>query len=63
MEKKLILTKEEYKQVKSELDNTMFSDEKTPKKYPCIMVVSFAIDIEFGEVNNVGFVYLNDFKV
>lgn len=66
MEKILLKNKDEWKALKKSLkgENTGFDfqNEKSPKKYPCVVLHHFAEDLEFGNVYGIGFCYLDDFQ-
>ena len=66
MEKKVLKTSEDWKALKQEIKGKdtflYFESESRPKKYPCIMMYSFAEDLDFGNTYSIGFVYLSDFK-
>ena len=64
MEKTLFNTKKDFTNWKKENNHAEidFSNEDKPLKYPCIAIISYSEDVEFGEYFQCIFVYPYDFK-
>lgn len=65
MEKTILKSRQEWqafkKSITSKDSGFDFENETKPNTYPCIVMHSFAEDLEFGNFYSIGFCYPNDF--
>ena len=51
------------KEIKQDEETELaFASEETPSSYPCVAIHHHSVDVDFGSVYNIEFVYPSDFN-